>query len=419
MSTAAVVASTCCRECECYCGTLCAQCGYSCVAVDATACISKEEYEANVGSLPGTGSGAVISVGGAYYFFDGTTAACTGRINSNSVDWDISFLADACPETDVDPITVTLAFVGGWNYANPFTVNVDATGIADYTGCGDCAGDSAPTLVGAGITFTNTSTSGIETYYGNTSNFTGAASGGGTMCSTSEDAIEGGTCAYDGAFKAWANEIAPQLEVTDDGSLNVGELSIVNACGVDYDITITHDADGYCTFCVDTTCCCKFIGPASHWVTFLNSVYAGSGLTFSIVGSDDWFVGAKVRGDFVGTVDQGSFPHSSFSPSTLTVLASSSSTVTVSDYEYANIIGAFHMTGETTSSCPTCGAGSATGCGGWGDATATHPSGESSAGHVRERYGVDLAPAEWTWMASGSIVAGADCALTGADWTVT
>lgn len=93
---------------QCYCGTLCSDvCGDRSGSPAATACISQPEWDRNYASLPGTGSGACVSIAGYLYFFDLTLSDCVDPVSPDSIQWESSFLADECPNPDCPDIEIT------------------------------------------------------------------------------------------------------------------------------------------------------------------------------------------------------------------------------------------------------------------------------------------------------------------------
>ncbi len=107
MSHAALIAIACCcgsGETDCYCGTLCVGCTETdpdpCAPDPLpTACVSMAAWATHFDGLPGTGSGALIPINGAVYFFDGTTSPCVDRAVGDEIDWESATKADECPET--------------------------------------------------------------------------------------------------------------------------------------------------------------------------------------------------------------------------------------------------------------------------------------------------------------------------------
>ena len=95
--TGAHVPGCCCGDLTCYCGTRCVGCESACTPSRVSWCITEAVWDANIGSVAGTGTGLVIQVSGVWYYFDGTTGECTSIAPEESLDWTTAFRSNECP----------------------------------------------------------------------------------------------------------------------------------------------------------------------------------------------------------------------------------------------------------------------------------------------------------------------------------
>lgn len=460
---------SCCPCGDCYEGTLCDSCLAPCADVDqpaATAQISAAQWDLYAADVPGTGTGWVIWVNGAYYFFDGTTTTCSiPRVNS--INWDISYRADSCPDFSAS-VDVVIPFVGGWDFSESSTFAASATGVSNPTACAaflmigaSVTSATAPTFTSWTVGAQSVGPSAVELYYGGTFSYT---PGGGlvvTECGSDFIGTDGTfpTCTPPGSGLTGFNSttiIAPELSATaimDNSQLSACVLRFAQTCSTGtYSVDLeTADADGYFTCTVETTCVLRFIGPVSDFVDMFNGVFAGTGITVSAL-ETDWFLGAKVRAPYVGTADQPTFPASDVSPTSFGLAGLGDTqdvtlagtvygildTDGVSVTDYRQIICGVQFYGKSTLTladtttytlCTDCESTVADPPLQMGNATsfyAEHATQETGAtagsGLIRERYGVSLAPSAWTWTQSPLGYTTPDetpCYLTGLSFGVT
>lgn len=76
-------------------------------------CISQPEWLRHFDALPGTGTGAVISVLGYLYFFDLSLSDCISPVSASDIYWSASFKADECPTACPD---IQITWTGSVTY---------------------------------------------------------------------------------------------------------------------------------------------------------------------------------------------------------------------------------------------------------------------------------------------------------------
>ncbi len=451
---------SCCPCGDCYRGTLCTPCIEPCdgeTQPPETVYISEREWGLHAADVPGSGSGWVIYVGGAWYFFDGSTTTCEGR--SSDIDWLIAFRADECPDFSIG-VDIVVPFSGGFDFSVPWNVAVDIGDIADPTACvqGAWSADfpgTAPVVISAtqpeyhgwDMDIVCVSSDPITMTYG-------AGGLGGGSCAPDYDLTGGSSmtqCGPPGSGNdvfGYTGECVeapttyPASETSIEGCFSANTDDSTTVAGADA-ITFTAtcptgtfafeienvDADGYFVVTINSACVIRFIGPVTQFAHAFNATFAGAGITCT-VNDEDWFLGCKVRAAYVGTGDQASFPYTSVTSSTSFTLAtffpfSDTEDVDLSDIGYGPLIGAAGFNGSTNvvTDAPYTGPKCPAGCGGANlpagtgfTATGTHPSG--SGGYVRERYGISLAPSSWTWVTTYANP-GDPCEPDSMSWTVT
>lgn len=435
---------SCCPCGDCYDGVLCEPCLSPCVDVAqpaATVQISEREWLNHIDDLPGTGSGAVIFVNGAWYFFDGTTSACSAR--ASTIDWSISYRADDCPDFGVS-LNIIVPFTGGFDFTVGWTAFAEIGGITDPLGCVQNAWNndfpgSAPLVLSAGdpnyvgwsMTAECAASDPVSAIYGTglSTDYSYAGDGSLTACSFPNDFFgHTGTCnttefVSQVSIEAWffADEVTP--DTAEDFTAEA--FRFVQTCSTgSYGIEIENiDADGYFKITVESTCVIRFIGPVEAFANAFNATFAGTGVECEVL-DPNWFLGSKVRAAYVGTAYQASFPYAAVSPTSFSLTSlGDDQAITVSDVAYDRLhgIASFNGSVEVVTDAPFSGTICAPGCGGTFlpantgfDAYGTHPSG--SGNQVRERYGVTLHPSTWTW--NEETTPGDPCEPTSTSWAV-
>ena len=447
---------SCCPCGDCYRGTLCTPCIEPCdgeAQPPETVYISAREWGLHADDVPGSGSGWVIYVGGAWYFFDGSTTTCEGR--ASDIDWLIAFRADECPDFSIG-VDIVVPFSGGFDFSVPWNVAVDIGDIADPTACVQGAWSfefpgsapvvlsaDQPTYSGWDMDYVCVGVDPVNQMYGS-NNFGGGGGGlpfytltggsGMTQCSAPDDLF-----GYTGScFSAPTTYPASETSIAADFGANTNDsttfygnaaMTFTATCPTGtFNIGLESvDADGYCVCIVNETCIIRFIGPVTQFAHAFNATFAGAGITCT-VNDSDWFLGCKVRAAYVGTAYQASFPFTETSGgATIATFLPFADTVDIdlSDTGYGPLIGVAGFNGGTNvvTDGPYTGQVCPAGCGGTSfpagtgfTATGTHPSG--SGGYVRERYGISLAPSSWTWALSYANP-GDPCEPDSMSWTVT
>jgi len=447
---------SCCPCGDCYVGTLCTPCLEPCDDVAqpaATVHISAREWDLHAADVPGTGTGWVVYVNGAWYFFDGTTATCETR--ASDIDWLIAFRADECPDFSVG-VDIVVPFVGGFDFSQTWNVSVSITDIADPVGCvqeawnADFPG-SAPTVTSAtqpeyqgwDMDIVCVASDPVTTIYGSGGLGGGACApdyeltggGGMTQCAAPYDVFGyTGECIYTPTtYPASETSIEGCFSAnTDDSTTVTGTAAITfNAtCETgEFGFEIENvDADGYFVVTINSECVIRFIGPVEQFANAFNATFAGTGISCT-VNDSNWFLGCKVREAYVGTAYQASFPYTAITSSTSFTLATfapftDTEDVDLSDIGYGPLLGSAGFNGacDVVTDAPYSGPICPPGCGGsflpaltGFSASGTHSSG--SGGYVREQYGIDLTPSTWTWATSYS--GSDDCEPSGISWEVT
>lgn len=438
---------SCCPCGDCYDGVLCESCLEPCAITQpaATVQVSAREWLNNYDDLPGTGSGAVVYVNGAWYFFDGTTSTCSTR--AAEVDWTISFKADECPDYAVS-LDIVVPFVGGFDFTQTWNVAVDIGDIDDPTTCvqnawtNDFPG-SAPLVLSAdqpvysgwSMDFECSAANPVDMIYGTGSNtdYTYVGDGSMTTCAFPDDFYGyKGTCVEPPVTYPESQTSIEAFFFADDVTPDTPEdftsdaFKFVQTCPTGtFSIDIENvDADGYFVVTVNTSCVIRFIGPVRAFANAFNATFAGTGVE-CVVLDDDWFLGCKVREAYVGSIYQASFPFATVSPTSISLTSlGDEETITVSDYAYDRLhgIAGFNGSSNVVTDAPYSGPICPPGCGGsflpaqtGFDAYGTHVTG--SGNQVRERYGVTLHPSTWTWSRVTST--GDPCEPSSTTWTVT
>jgi len=449
---------SCCPCGDCYVGTLCTPCLEPCddVAQPAeTVYISAREWGLHADDVPGAGSGWVIYVGGAWYFFDGTTATCETR--ASDIDWLISFRADECPDFSIG-VDIVVPFVGGFDFSTSWNVYVDIGDIDDPTACVQNAWNnetpgSAPTVISADqptyhdwdMDVVCVASDPIDMIYG-TNTFGGGGggitdytlTGGAGMTQCGPPGSGNDFYGYTGScFTSPTTYPASETYIAADFGANTNDSTTVYGnAALTFTATCTTgtfniglesvDADGYCVCIVNETCIIRFIGPVTQFANAFNATFAGAGITCT-VNDEDWFLGCKVRAAYVGTAYQASFPFTETSGgATIATFFPFADTVDIdlSDTGYGPLIGVANFNGGTNvvTDAPYSGQICPPGCGGsflpaTTGFTATGSHSTMVSGYVRERYDVSLRPQTWSWSIATST--GDPCEPSSPVWTVT
>ena len=421
---------SCCPCDGCYCGTLCTPCLEPCEVVEqpsATACISKREWDNNIDSVTaGSGSGWVIWVNGAYYFFDGTLSSCdTPR--ASSVDWLISFRADECPDFSLG-LDIVVPFIGGWDFSRPYTVTADVESVENPDGCAfQTPGTGVtPVFTGWSHTLQSPGLTAYDEFYG-PSEIT-AYGGGMVPCVSPNEEIGTfglGSCGSNPAEAVSTTSISGGMSA----AVAVGVLPsdeafrisfVCDAGSASVEVIDSLDADGYFVFEINGTCQIRFIGPVAQFVNVVRAFTAGSSLTASVL-DGNWFLGSKVRPAYVGTVDQPTFPGTGVTPTGLQTLNTVTTSVdfTVQDIAYDALSASASFNGSYNNGTDICAVQCVVSSPAPASAmfttllsVAAHSSSIGS-GRVREMYGIDLHPTTWSWSLDLTGWAGTDCGPVG------
>lgn len=79
-------------------------------------CIDGDEWAAESGSVPGSGSGWLIEVGGVWYFFDGSPSPCGSVVRHALIDWETAVRADECPAATGCGRDIVITWTGSVTY---------------------------------------------------------------------------------------------------------------------------------------------------------------------------------------------------------------------------------------------------------------------------------------------------------------
>lgn len=437
----------CCPCGNCYRGTLCESCLAPCDIEQPSpvAYITAAQWLEHIDDLPGTGSGAVVWVDGAWYYFDGSTVACQSR--AEQIDWTISFRADACPDYSVS-LDIIVPFSGGFDFRDPWNVSVALSDVVDPIACmqnhwantfpGDTTvvvSASQPDYQPWFATFTNIGSDPLLSVYG-LGVYTVVGDGTLTQLAPPYEfiAYKPG-CAQpplDPSLPTATTSIEAFLFADpvepSEASFSGEPFKFVQTCPTgSFSVSLTStDADGYFVCIVNSFCTIRYIGPVSGFVNAFNATFAGTGITAELQ-DEDWFLGCKVREEYVGSAYQASFPAAGVGAlSGSTTSLGDEIQVVINETAYGRLhgIAGFNASsdvvledlGVTTYVGPYCPSDDLP-CGTGFDAYATHPTGVGN--YVRERYGVSLMPETWLWNAQWMGDPTDPCKPIEISWTVT
>lgn len=343
-------------------------------------------------------------------------------------------------------LDIVVPFVGGFDFRIPWNVAVDCGGISDSAACAEANHQYAfpsdtsvvtsatmPEYEPWSVDVTLSTTEPFDNIYGlaDVADYSVVGDGSLTQLAPPYEyfAYKPG-CTQSGldpSLPSATTTIAAYLRSVVEGGDNALSFRFVQTCPTgSYSVSLESvDADGYFVCIVNSVCTIRYIGPVRGFVNAFNATFAGTGIE-AVAVDDDWWLGCKVRAEYVGTAYQNTFPSSVVSASAGSTTALGDEidvTITDTTYSMSNGLSSFNATsdvviedgGVVTYSGPYCPSGYVM-CGTGFVATASHWSGGAI---VRERYEISLAVPTWSWVAAWGGDPSDPCEPSGLVWTVT